>query len=186
MEKSAGSDHGAESVLERHPQDDWALAKPRTVGKRMIRVLRTLIDAIIPSAPRIDSTVDDIARHALVSLQYMPRSSAFVLLFGMRMLNWSPLWRGRGFTPLTRLPRDLVRKHLLAVMQSRWLAVRLLMQGPLGLFMTTYFDQEYAHREIDYDPVPFVRARIALRKAWLEGTEPTERDEIHHLPVIDR
>ncbi|MGB5809198.1 MAG: hypothetical protein WBG86_01635 [Polyangiales bacterium] len=148
--------------------------------------MRTLIDAIIPSAPRSADSVEAIARHALVTLQYMPRSAAFSLLFAMRMLNWSPLWRLRGVLPLTRLTRDAVRAHLSAVMQSRWLPVRLLMHGPLGLFMSTYFDQDYAHREIGYDPVPFVQERIELRAAWVEGREPAIEDEIHHLPVVRR
>lgn len=184
MEKSAGTDQGAQSVLLRHPEDGWTLAEPRPVSSRMHRVMTTLIDAIVPAEPREADTVDAVARHARVSLQYMPRSSASTFLWGMRILNWSPLWRLRGLRPLTRLPRQQVRRHLRSIMDSRWLPVRLLMYGPLGLFMSTYFDQDYAHRAIDYDPVPFVEDRIALRAAWVEGREPTSDDEIHHLPVV--
>jgi hypothetical protein len=58
------------------------------------------------------------------------------------------------------------------------------MYGPLGLFMSNYFDQDYAHRAIGYDPVPFIDERIELRRKWVEGEEPTADEEIHHLPVV--
>ena len=159
-------------VLERHPDDGWTLAVPMMVSARMHRVLRTLADAILPESPRIETTLDEVTRHALVSLRYMPPSSARIFLLGMRLLNWSPLWRLRGLRPLTALPTAVARKHLVAATQSRWLPVRLLMYGPLGLFMSWYFDQDYVHRELDYAPVPFVAERIETRRRWLEGREP--------------
>lgn len=171
-------------VLQRHPNDSWTLAVPQRVSRRMQRVLLALTDAIIPASPRTETTVEDVTRHALVCLQYMPRSSSMMFLLGMRVLNWSPLWRFRGLRPLTRLSRNEARRHLVAVTRSRWLPVRLLMYGPVGLFMSTYFDQDYVHREIDYDPVPFVEERIELRRKWIEGAEPGTDDEIHHLPVV--
>jgi hypothetical protein len=60
------------------------------------------------------------------------------------------------------------------------------MYGPLGLFMSTYFDQDYVHRDINYDPVPFVEARIALRRRWVAGAEPGEHEEaeIHRPRVV--
>lgn len=171
-------------VLQRHPADSWKLAAPRTVSPQTRRVLLALADAIIPTSPRTETTLTDVTRHALVCLQYMPRSSAMVFVAGMRLLSWAPLWRLRGFRPLTRLTRDEARRHLVAVMHSRWLPARLLMYGPLGLFMSTYFDQDYAHRWINYDPVPFVEGRIELRRKWMEGEEPGTDQEIHHLPVV--
>ena len=171
-------------MLERHPDDGWTLADPRAVSARTERVLACLADAILPGSPREPDTVDAVVRHALVSLQYMPGSSARTFLWGMRLLNWTPLWRFRGLRPLVRLSRADVRAHLRAVMSNRWLPVRLLMYGPLGLFMSTYFDQSYAHEAIDYDPAPFVQARVSLREAWVAGDEPDTADEIHHLPVI--
>ena len=169
-------------VLDRHPDDAWTLAVPMTVSGRMHRVMRALADAILPESPRIDSTLRDVTRHALVSLQYMPRSSATLLLLGMRLINWSPLWRLRGVRPLSSLRRDVARRHLLALTESRWLAVRSLMYGPLGLFMSFYFDQDYVHRELDYAPVPFVESRILLRRKWLQGEEPALSDQIHRAP----
>ena len=56
------------------------------------------------------------------------------------------------------------------------------MYGPLGLFMSSYFDQDYVHREIGYAPVPFVAERIELRRKCVEGQEPGMADEIHFLP----
>lgn len=169
-------------VLERHPDDGWTLAVPMTVSARMHRVLLTLADAILPESPRTATTLEDVTAHALVSLQYMPRSSAAVFLLGMRLLNWSPLWRLRGLRPLTALPTEAARVHLRAATQSRWLPIRLLMYGPLGLFMSSYFDQDYVHRELDYAPAPFVAERITLRKKWLMGQEPRPSEEIHLAP----
>lgn len=171
------------AVLKRHPDDAWTLASPMKVGARTHRLLRRLVDAVLPPSPRIATTVEDVARHALVLLQYMPRSSALLFLWGMRIVNWSPVWRLRGLRPLTSLPPESARAHLLAVTRSRWLPVRLLMYGPLGLFLSAYFDQDYVHRELDYAPVPFVASRIAMRREWLAGKEPGTRDEIHHLPL---
>lgn len=170
-------------VLQRHPEDAWTLASPMKVGACTHRLLRALVDAVLPPTPRIATTVEDVARHALVLLRYMPRSSALLFLWGMRIVNWSPLWRFRGLRPLTSLPVESARRHLVALTRSRWLPLRLLTYGPLGLFLSSYFDQDYVHREMDYAPVPFVASRIAMRRQWIAGDEPGTRDEIHHLPV---
>lgn len=154
------------------------------VSAAMRRILFKLADTILPQSPRIPETLEEVTRHALVSLQYMPRSSARVFLWGMRLLNWAPLWRLRGLRPLTALPRDLAREHLLAVTHSRWLPVRILMYGPVGLFMSSYFDQDYVHRELGYAPVPFIVERIELRRKWVEGREPGSDDEVHHSTVV--
>ena len=170
-------------VLQRHPDDGWTLAVPMKVGACTRRVLLRLADAIVPPSPRTETTLEDVIEQALVCLQYMPRSTSVLFVAGMRLLNWSPLWRLRGVRPLTALPTDAARRHLAGVARSRWLPVRLLMMGPLGLFMSSYFDQDYVHRELDYDPTPFVAERIELRRKWVEGQEPGADDEIHHLPV---
>ena len=170
-------------VLQRHPDDGWTLAVPIEVGARTRRVLLRLADAILPSSPRTETTLEDVTQHALVCLRYMPWSTRVLFVLGTRVLNWSPLWRLRGMRPLTALPTDVARRHLIGVTQSRWLAVRLLMVGPLGLFLSSYFDQDYVHRELEYDPIPFVAKRIELRRKWVEGQEPGAGDEIHHLPV---
>jgi phytoene dehydrogenase-like protein len=181
VEKSAGTDHGPDPVLERHPDDGWTLAVPMRVSARMHRVLVALANAILPDGPRTEKTLEEVTQHALVSLRYMPRSTATIFLWGIHALNWSPLWRFRGFRPLTSLPTELARRHLRAATQSRWLPLRLLMYGPLGLFMSSYFDQDYVHRELGYAPTPFVGSRIELRRKWLAGDEPGIAAEIHHL-----
>jgi hypothetical protein len=169
-------------MLQRHPDDGWTLAVPMKVGARTRRGLLRLADAILPPSPRTETTLEDVTEQALVCLQYMPRSTRVLFVAGMRLLNWSPLWRLRGLRPLTALPTDTARRHLAGVAQSHWLPVRLLMMGPLGLFMSAYFDQDYVHRKLDYAPTPFVAERIELRRKWVEGQEPGAEDEIHHLP----
>ncbi|MGB8329040.1 MAG: hypothetical protein WCE62_02860 [Polyangiales bacterium] len=186
MEKSAGTLHGPGPVLQRHPDDGWILAAPIEVGARTRQVLLRLADAILPPSPRTESTLDEVTEHALVSLRYMPRSSSMLFLVGMHVLNWSPLWRLRGLRPLTALRTDAARRHLLGITRSRWLPVRLLMYGPLGLFMSSYFDQDYVHRELQYAPKPFIEQRIELRRKWIGGHEPGTQDGIHHPPARPR
>ena len=169
-------------VLQRHPDDGWMLAAPLEVGARTHRVLLKLADAILPPSPRTETTLEDVTQHALICLRYMPRSTATLFVLGMRLINWSPLWRLRGLRPLSALPAEIARQQLLGIVQSRWLPVRLLMYGPLGLFMSSYFDQDYVHQELDYAPTPFVAERIELRRKWIEGREPGAAEEIHHLP----
>ena len=167
-------------VLQQHPNDGWTLAAPMKVGARTRRLLLRLADAILPSSPRTETTLEDVTEHALVCLRYMPRSTGVLFLVGMRVLNWSPLWRLKGVRPLTALPTDVARRHLAGVTKSRWLAIRLLMVGPLGLFMSSYFDQDYVHRELGYEPTRFIAERIEIRRKWVEGQEPRAEDEIHH------
>lgn len=150
------------------------------VSDGMQRLMRKLADCILPDHPRGPDTLAEVTRHALVLLQYMPRSSARVFLWGMRVLNWCPLWRFRGLRPITALPVEPARRHLRGVTQSRWLPVRLLMYGPVGLLMSSYFDRDEVHQEIGYAPVPFLRDRIELRRKWMEGREPDSADEVHH------
>lgn len=159
-------------MLDRHPEDGWTLAVPMRVRARTRRILLALADAIVPDSPRAPATLHDLTHHALVCLQYMPRSSARLFLIGMWVLNWSPLWRLRGLRPLTSLDVEATRRHLRSAAQSRWLPMRLLMYGPLGLFMSAYFDQDYVHRELRYAPRPFVAERIQRRREWLEDERP--------------
>jgi hypothetical protein len=183
MEKSAGTHHGPNPVLQRHPDDGWTLAAPIEVGARMRRVLLRLADAIVPPSPRTNTTLEQVMEHALVSLRYMPRSTAMLFLLGMRLLNWAPVWRLSGLRPLTALPADEARRQLAGVTRSRWLPVRLLMYGPIGLFMSSYFDQDCVHHQLGYAPIPFVTERVELRRKWIEGQEPGADDEIHHLSI---
>ncbi len=171
-------------VVKRHPDDGWSLAAPRKVSRRLRCVLTTLADAILPANPRLDDTVEVVVQHALVSLQYMPRSSAATFLWAMRLLNWSPLWRLRGIRPLTRASRSEVRRHLNAVTRSRWLPVRLLMYGPVGLFLSTYYDQDYVHEAMNYDPRPFVEERIRHRQQLIEKDREKRQETDRRLPVV--
>ena len=148
----------------RHPDDAWTLADPRSVTQSTARVIDCLVDAIVPSEPRAPDTTAMIARHLRVMLQYMPRATAMGFVATLHLLNWSPLWRGRALRPMTSMTRERVRAMLGEVTQSRRLPIRLLLLGPQGLILSTYFDQDVAHQALDYDPQPFFESRIELRK----------------------
>jgi len=43
---------------------------------------------------------------------------------------------------------------------------------------TCIYAQKEVHRGLDYDPEPWMKQRIELRKRLLAGGEPTDSDEI--------
>ena len=167
---------------QRHPEDNWSLADPLRVSAATRRALIALVDTMVPPSPRRVSTVSDIADQVLRLLRYMPRSTVYAFTLGLHLLNWSPLWRWQGWQPLSRLDRPGALRHLRIMANSRWLPARLLMLGPQGLILSTYFDQDYAHEAISYEPRGFITSRIELRRQWLRGVEPDGSAEIHHRP----
>ena len=173
--------HGSDPP-QRHPDDSWPLAEPLPVRAGTRRALSALIDAMVPPNPRRPGTVSDIADQVLRLLRYMPRSTVYTFTLGLHVLNWSPLWRLRGLLPLSRLDRPRALRHLRTMANSRWLPARLLMLGPQGLILSSYFDQDYAHDAISYEPRGFITSRIRLRRQWLGGAEPDDSAEIHYRP----
>jgi len=172
----------------RHPDDGFILADPRPMSRPTLRVLDALIGALLPPppAPRPEGLEADVVRQVRVMMQYMPPLSArgFVLL--MHFLNWSPLWRLRGLLPLTRISDARAGDILTGIANSRFMLVRLLMLGPKGLILSSYFDRDEVHRELRYDPTTFIRQRIDLRKRLLAGEEASPEDFIAESPELAR
>lgn len=169
-------------IPQRHPDDGWQLAAPLELRPGSRRRLLALADAIMPPEPREPGTLEQVVTHVLVSLRYMPRPSVRLILLGLLLLDWSPLWRLRGLRSLSSRPVSVVRHHLREIMASRWLPVRLLTLAPRALILSTYFDQDVAHRGIGYEPTAFIQSRIELRQRWTLGEEPEGTHEIRHLP----
>jgi len=172
----------------RHPDDGFVLAEPRPMGRCSLKVLDALVGALLPPppAPRIDGLEADIAQHVRVMMQYMPPLSArgFVLL--MHFLNWAPLWRLQGLRPLTRISAERASTLLTGIANSRFLLIRLLMLGPKGLILSSYFDRDEVHRELRYDPATFIRQRIDLRQRLLAGGEAQPEDFIAEPPGLPK
>lgn len=164
----------------RHPDDGFELADPRPMGRRTLRVLDALVEALLPPppAPRSETTAQEIALHVRVMMQYMPPLSARGLLLVMHLLDWSPLWRGAHLRPLTRLSAEEGSRVLAGVADSRLLPLRLLMLGPKGLILSSYFDRDEVHAALDYDPRGFILERIELRRRLMRGAQATADDFI--------
>ena len=167
----------------RHPDDGWILADPREVRPSTQRVIDTLVDVIVPPEPRDEETPAKIAKHLRVMLQYMPRITALGFIATLHIINWAPLWRTRGFRPLTRRTRTEALAEIKSLSSSRVMLIRLLLLGPQGLILSCYFDQDVAHRALNYEPSGFTKSRIELRKRLLQGNPVEPADEIHHMPA---
>lgn len=167
-------------IPRRHPDDGWQLAAPLALRPASRRRLVAFADAIMPPKPREPGTLEQVVTHVQVSLRYMPRASVRLILLELLLLDCSPLWRLRGLRPLSSRPVDVVRQHLREIMASRWLPVRLLTLAPRALILSTYFDQDVAHRGIGYEPTAFIQSRIELRRRWTRGQEPEGTHEIRH------
>lgn len=166
--------------LARHPDDGWIFADPYPMGAGSLRVLRALIRAFLPPtpAPTEEGLELRIATHVRRMMQYMPRPTAKGFLLTMHLLNWAPLWRLRALRTVTRLPITRSSEILADLAGSRFMVLRLLMLGPKGLILSTYFDQDLVHRELDYEPVSFTKERIALRERLLAGHADAEASRI--------
>ncbi|NOY90505.1 MAG: hypothetical protein GXP55_04785 [Deltaproteobacteria bacterium] len=172
--------------LARHPDDGFVMADPRPMGRASLRVLDAIVGAVLPPAPapHEPGLEQEIAHSVRVMMQYMPPLSARGFVWVMHLLNWSPLWRLRGLLPLTRISTQRASSVLRGIANSRFLYIRLLMLGPKGLVLSSYFDRDEVHRELRYDPTTFIRARIELRERLLAGGEATPEDDIAEPPGL--
>lgn len=172
-------------ALERHPDDGWKLAEPMAVGRATERVARAIVRALLPPppAPSAPDMEDRVFRHMCVMLQYMEPFAARGFLFLLHFLNWSPLWRFRGLRPLTALPSERAAAILQEMVHSRVLLIRMMMLGPKGLILSTYFDQDVVHEALDYEPRGFMKERIALRRRLLAGERAGREDNAR--PVME-
>jgi hypothetical protein len=168
--------------LLRHPDDGFQMAEPYPMGAASVRMVRGQVLAMIPlaPAPAEPDLVDRIVAHVRVMMQYMPRLTARGFLLTMWLLELAPLWRFQALGRLSRLPRAKAHAVLRGLAASRLLPLRLLMLGPQGLILSTYFDQDVVHRRLDYEPRGFTRERIALRQKLEAGEAAASSD---HLPA---
>jgi hypothetical protein len=168
----------------RHPQDGWCMADPAPLSRASQRALRGVIRALLPPppAPRpadIETRVEDQVRRMM---QYMPRALRLGFVLLLHLLDWSPLWRLRGLSRLSRAPVERASAVFAGLAQSRLLPIRMMTLAPKALVLSAYFDQDEVHRALDYDPLPFFHEGIAKRAEWLarEGAASA-----HHEPPLE-
>jgi hypothetical protein len=86
---------------------------------------------------------------------------------GLLLLDWLPILTLRSLGKLHSLERRRASMLVARWAKSRIKALRLLVMGARSLVLSVYYDQTVVHRALKYEPVPFMRERIAFRRALL-------------------
>lgn len=156
-------------ALARRPADGWVRARPYAMSSPVRRAFHGLILAIVPPppAPAPDDLVARIDAHVRLHMAYMHWTSARGLALVFLLVSWLPvalLWSGR---PLHRLPRERAAALLTRLARSSSPLARTLVIAVRGSISSAYFDQDEVHRAMGYEPLPFLRERIARRAQLL-------------------
>jgi hypothetical protein len=159
--------------LARHPMDGWQLSQPLPLGKASRAALMGLVDALLPPAPapRPVGIEERVATHVRRMLQYMPPALRWGFVLLVHLIDWSPLWRGRGLKPLHALPVLDASERIKQLGESRLAPLRLMLLAPKACILSTYFDQDEVHEALGYDPKSFMRERIERRRALLRAVD---------------
>ena len=164
-------------LFERHPNDGWVLARPYPMRKGVLQALRGLIVHMIPPAPapRDDDMRARVEQQARIHMVYMPRIAAFGLCIALVLLEW---WARLTFKSRRRLSKmDTAEANVILhrLSQSRIPLIATMMMGVRATIMSSYWDQDAAHRMIGYDPKPFLAERTALRARLLKDQAAVSR-----------
>ncbi len=157
-------------LFERHPNDGWVLARPYPMRKGVLRALRGLIVHMIPPAPapRDDEMRARVEQQARIHMVYMPRIAAFGLCIALVFLEWSARLMLKSRRRLSKMDTAEAAVILDRLSQSRISVVATMMMGVRATIMSSYWDQDAAHKMIGYDPKPFLAERTALRQRLIE------------------
>jgi hypothetical protein len=168
--------------------DGWQLAEPLPLGKASRSALLGLVEALLPPppAPRTVGIEDQVATHVRRMLQYMPPALRWGFVLLVHVIDWSPLWRGRGMKPLHALSAAQASDHIKALAESRLAPLRLMLLAPKACILSTYFDQDAVHEALSYDPKAFMRERVERRRALLETKAVEVTPLLHEAAASNR
>ena len=170
------------ATLERAPRDGWVRADPWRPRPALDAALRGLSRAICPStedgAPSDPEVLEAVHRQMLQTFPYMSALARFGLPWAVRVLDWSPIFTFRATKRLHRLSPQRASEMLTRLGRSRFLLFRTCLMAARAAVLTAYFDLPAVHRAMGYDPVGFMRQRIALRQRLLDGAEPGDSHEL--------
>lgn len=167
-------------TLERHPDDGWIRATPLPLGSWMQAALAGIADAMLPhgeaGAPVDAATRDEICLGLRRTMRYMAPLSRFGLLLLVAVFDLAPLWRGVAPRRLGGLAPERAAAVLDGIAHSRLALLRTALTALRAAILTNYYDLPSVHQQIGYDPIAFMRARIALRERLLAGGEAGPED----------
>lgn len=155
----------------RHPNDGWRFADPYPMGPRLRRRLRGLILALCPRAPAPDGDelLDLVEMHVLRQLPYFSTAARLGFCLAVLVLDWSPRLLLASSKRIEHLERARAAHLVARLSASHHALVRTLVVAVRGLVLSAYFDQDEVHRALGYEPMPFFRERVELRRRLLSG-----------------
>jgi hypothetical protein len=139
------------------------------LGLATRRVLVSLVDGLCPAspAPRDRLLLARVADGAQRVMRHMHPTVARGLALWLLLMDWLPILLLTGVRRLHRLPPDKIRQIVARCARSRWMPIRLAINGVRGVVLGIYFDQREVHGAIGYFPGVHIAERTAMRRALL-------------------
>ncbi len=164
--------------------DRFVRARPDTLSPRSQRAFRALARAICPveSVPSFPDAIERVEAFVLSQLPYMNPVIRRAVGPLCRLVDWSPVWRFRGIRPLRSLSQERATAELESMVHSPFALVRNAIYPVKALILAAYYDQPEVHTAMSYEPVPFIRERIAFRARLMAGEAPRPEDRLMGLP----
>jgi len=171
-------------ALARHPDDGWVFAEPYPMSRDLVAAFHGVIRALIPPEPVVPDVEVRIEQQVRRMMPYMQKLVAFGFMVVLRALDYAPLWRGKGLRRLRDMSPEAASALLEELEQSRIGPVSDMVVGARAAVLAPYYDLDEVAAHIGYDPTPFMRGRIQLRRRLLAGEDAGEADQIG--PYSDR
>jgi hypothetical protein len=164
--------------------DRFVRAQPDKLSPGSARAFRALARAICPveSVPGFPDAIERVEAYVLGQLPYMNPVIRWALGPLCRLVDWSPVWRLRGVRPLRSLSREKATAELDGMVHSPFALVRNAFYPVKALILAGYYDQPEVHTAMNYEPLPFIRERIAFRDRLMAGEAAKPSDNLMGLP----
>ncbi|TNF26077.1 MAG: hypothetical protein EP329_21840 [Deltaproteobacteria bacterium] len=156
-------------ALARHPADGWVFADPYPMSRDLVGAFHGLIRAVIPSAPAVPDVEVRIEQQVRRMMPYMQPLVAFGFTLVLRALDLAPLWRGRAPRRLRDMTPAAASALLEELERSRIGPVSDMVVAARAAILAPYYDLDEVCAHIDYQPLSFMRDRIALRRRLVGG-----------------
>lgn len=170
----------APTPLLRSPDDRWQLADPVEVGvdtrDALNGAIRALCPLDLPDVAAIPDVLERVQDHVLRSMRYMHPIPALGLRISLLLLDWAPLALLKAPCRLQDLEPRRAEHIIASIEHGRWLTLSKLAAGVRASVSLAFYDLPEVHTLIGYEPTPFMRDRVALRRRLLAGESATASD----------